>query len=454
VHCQRRAKRAPASLSPEADRELGLSTRPSALAEPLSDMELAAAAQRPDAVCDFVLDAAMAAEADTIWLEPRLPREDRYDITVEHAGRVIACATLDGTLGAAVIARLALLADVDPIARRVTTGRCTVRGPRDSADLVVTSRPGRTPRAEVSLRKRGSRGTPPPGEPVTLEPGARVGQYRIVEAIGAGGMGQVFRVTHEVLGRSHALKVLGAKSKLGDPEAAGRFLREARAAARIKHPHIVDVFDFGYVGDGRPYLVMELVEGRSLAAVINGVALDARIAVSMARQLASALGTAHAAGVIHADVSPSNVLVVGEDAKLVDFGLAQLVDDPARTAEKSTEFVFGTPSYIAPEMIRGHGAEPHSDQYSLGAVLFEMLTGRPPYRGKTVKDLCVQHLSAPIPEPISPYGALPPEVGAVVTRCLAKNPAQRFPSMAELQAALAEAEQAVFVRGWRRWLTP
>ncbi len=408
----------------------------------------------PATVCDFVLDAAITGGADTIWLEPRLPREDRYDISIERKGRIIAAATVDGTLGGAVIARLALLAEVDPIARRATTGRCTVRGPRDSADIVVTTRPGRTPRAEVSLRRHGTRLTPAPGEPTTLTRGTRLGQYRIVELLGAGGMGQVFRVTHEVLRRTYALKVLDAKNKLGDADAAGRFLHEARAAARIKHPHIVDVFDFGYVDDGRPYLVMELLDGESLGARIAGGALEPRVAASIARQLASALSTAHAAGVIHADVSPSNVLVVGNDAKLVDFGLAQLIDDPARLVGKPADFVFGTPSYIAPEMIRGHGAEPRSDQYSLGAVLFEMLSGRPPYRAPSIRELCIAHLTAPIPEITSPGGALPPELQAVVARCLAKKPAERYPTMSEVHAALVEAEQAVYVRGWRRWLSP
>lgn len=407
----------------------------------------------PATVCDFVLDAAMAAGADTIWLEPRLPVEDRYDVSIERRGRVIATATLDGAVGGAVVARLALLADIDPIARHVAIGRCTVRGPRDSADIVVTTRPGRTPRAEVALRRAGGR-PPSAATPIELKPGTYLGQYRIVERIGAGGMGQVFLAVHEALGRRCALKVLDARQKMGDADAVGRFLGEARAAARIKHPHIVDVFDFGYVEDGRPYLVMELLDGKNLGARIRGVPLEPQLAVSLARQLASALGAAHAAGVIHADVTPSNVLVVGEEAKLVDFGLAQLIEERARQGDKPVEFVLGTPSYIAPELIRGLGAEPHSDQYALGAVLFEMLTGQPPYSGKTVRELCIAHLSAPIPEPISPHGALPPELSAIVTRCLAKKPALRYPSMTELHAALVEAEQAVFVRGWRRWLIP
>jgi len=432
---------APRPISEPALREPGIAT-----------YEITAA---PATVCDIVIDAAMAADADTIWFEPRLPAEDRYDVSIERQGRLIASASFDGALGAALVARLAMLAEVDLVARRGATGRCTVRGPNASAELVVTTRPGRTLRAEVGVRKQSPRAVPNVGGPVALEPGTVVGHYRIVEPLGAGGMGQVFRVTHTVLGRHYALKVLNADALSSDPEAAARFLREARAAARIKHAHIVDVFDFGYLGDGRPFLVMELLDGQSLGAMVADGALEPRTAVAMARQLASALAAAHAVGVIHADVSPSNVLVTGDVAKLVDFGLAQLRDDPSRLAsDQPTEYVFGTPSYIAPEMIRGLGAEEKSDQYSLGVVLFEMLTGHPPFRAKAIRDLCVKHLKAPIPAIESPHGPVPPELEKVVAKCLAKQPQQRFDSMLELDAALVEVEQALFVKGWRRWLTP
>jgi len=162
---------------------------------------------------------------------------------------------------------------------------------------------------------------------------------------------------------------------------------------------------------------------------------------------------AHAAGVIHADVSPSNVLIEGETAKLVDFGLAQTLDDPSRLAAGQTsEMVFGTPAYIAPEIIRGLNAEPASDQYSLGAVLFEMLAGEPPYRATNVRELCVKHLSAPIPS--IPTPGLPPELVRVVQRSLGKAPGARFRSMASFHAALVDVEETLTVGGWRRFLTP
>ena len=407
----------------------------------------------PATVCDVLLDAAICADADSLWLQPRAGAEDRYDLSIERQGRAIATSSLEGAMGAAVVARLALLADIDLVARRPASGSCVVRLPRTSAEIVVTMRPGRSPRAEVFVRNLARPRTAAPATQGKLVPGAQLGQYTIESRLGAGGMGQVFKATHRALGRSCALKVLNHEGS--SPEAAARFLREARAAARIKHPNIVDVFDFGHVPDGRPYLVMELLDGKSLGDLMDGEALDPRLAVKIARELASALMAAHAAGVIHADVSPSNVLIEGETAKLVDFGLAQTLDDPSRLAAgQASEFVFGTPAYISLEIIRGLNPEQASDQYALGAVLFEMLSGEPPFRAITVRDLCIKHLTAPVPDVESPLSALPAELVAVVTRCLAKRATSRYASMAELHAALVEAEQALSVGGWRRFLTP
>ncbi len=409
----------------------------------------------PSTVCDVLLDAAISSDVDMIWLEPRLTTaEDRYDVSMERRGRVIATTSLDGSLGAAVVARLAMIAEIDLVGRRIATGRAEVRSPTASAEIVVTTRPGRALRGEVLVRRHQPRGVSSPMDPVALTPGTVVGQYRIVERLGAGGMGEVFRVTHSALGRGFALKVLSVGVMTSDAEAVTAFLREARAAARIKHPHIIDVFDFGHLSDGRPYLVMELIDGRSLAAMIADDPLEVRTALTIARQLASALAAAHEVGVIHADVSPSNVLVHGEIAKLVDFGLAQLRDDPARVGAEPAKFVFGTPSYIAPELIRGLGAVEASDQYSLGAVLYEMLTGHPPFAAKTVREVCMLHLRAPVPPLELPDGLVPTELRKVVDRCLAKRAEQRFPTMTAVEAALAEVEQVMFARGWRRWLAP
>ncbi len=412
------------------------------------------ASPSPAVACDVILDAAITADADTLWIEPRGAGDDRYAVTMERQGRVIATSILDGQLGAAVVARLAFLTEIDLLSRRAAAGRTVVRGPTASAEVVATIRPGRALRAEVFLRKMTPRAVPAPTARIDLVPGALVGQYRVTRPLGAGGMGSVYHVTHATLGRPLALKVLHATVLSSDPDSAGRFLREARAAARIKHPNIVDVFDFGYLGDGRPYLVMELLGGQSLADLIDGP-LEPRRVVALARQLASALAAAHDCGVIHADLSPSNVLVDGEHAKLLDFGLAQLRDDPQHLdPSHPAEFVFGTPSYISPEQIRGHGADERSDQYALGAVMFEMLTGHPPFKAKTIRDLCLKHIKAPIPDIETPHGPLPVELTRVVRRCLEKKADDRYPTMHEVVAALGEAEQSQVVRGWRRWLAP
>lgn len=411
-------------------------------------------APSPAVVCDVILDAAISADADTLWIEPRGAADDRYTVTVERQGRVIATSLLDAGLGAAVVARLAFLTEIDLMARRAAAGRTVVRGPTASAEVVATIRPGRSLRADVFLRKMVPRPVPTTQPRVDLSPGALVGQYRVNRHLGSGGMGSVYHVTHATLGRPLALKVLHASVLSSDPDSAGRFLREARAAARIKHPNIVDVFDFGYLGDGRPYLVMELLGGESLGDLIDG-ALEPRRVLVLARQLASALAAAHDCGVIHADLSPSNVLIDGDSAKLLDFGLAQLRDDPPKLdPAHPAEFVFGTPSYISPEQIRGLGADERSDQYSFGAVVYEMLTGHPPYKAKTIRDLCLKHIKAPIPDIDSPHAPLPAELTRVVQRCLEKRPEARYPSMHEVAAALGEAEQALVVRGWRRWLSP
>jgi serine/threonine-protein kinase len=426
---------------------------PPAAAPSPTTLPLPAIPPSPAAACDVILDAAISADADTLWIEPRAPGDERYTVSVERQGRIIATSILDAHLGPAVVARLAFLTEIDLLARRAMAGRTVVRGPTASAEVVATIRPGRALRAEVFLRKMTPRPVPEPAARIDLAPGVLVGQYRVIRHLGAGGMGSVYHVTHATLGRGLALKVLHSSVLSSDPDSAGRFLREARAAARIKHANIVDVFDFGYLGDGRPYIVMELLGGDSLADLIDGP-LEPRRVIPLARQLASALAAAHDCGVIHADLSPSNVLVEGDNAKLLDFGLAQLRDDPPPLdPSQPAEFVFGTPSYISPEQIRGLGADERSDQYSFGAVLFEMLSGKPPFKAKTIRDLCLKHIKSPVPEIETPHGPLPAELVRVVARCLEKRPEQRYPSMHDVAAALAEAEQALVVRGWRRWLS-
>jgi serine/threonine protein kinase len=404
----------------------------------------------PCAIADILIDTALAQQADCMWIEPR--GAGRYLISIERAGSVIGTTTLDAAVGSAVIARLAFVANVDLTSARAVTGTVTVRGREHERELVFTLRPGAELRAEAMLVARGGGSTIATSVPRELVAGDRVDHYRVLAPFGAGGMGSVYRVEHATLGRQYALKVLHAHVLERDAASVDQFLREARAAARIRHPHIVDVFDFGYLGDGRPYFVMELLDGVSLGDLIDDGALPPQQAVTIARQLAEALAAAHEAGVIHADVSASNVLVHGqnETVKLVDFGLAEL-----RGGTKAqSDMIHGTPCYIAPELIRGQLADEKSDQYSFGVLLFEMLSGRPPFDHDDVRTLCLMHLRDAAPCVTSPHCALPLELQKLVERCLSKSPKLRFPSMRALIAELSEIARVAGRSGWRRWLAP
>lgn len=368
----------------------------------------------PIAVADVVLDAALAADAQTIVIEPA-PEVGRHAIVVSRDGEQLAKSVIDTALAVHVVARLGFVCHVDRAEKRASIGRTRVRSADTQRDVIMTIRAGATPRAELLLV--------PCDAQVSAAPGERIGHYRVIRPIGRGGMGHVFEVVHEKLGRRHALKILQDVVRDRDAEAIGRFLAEAQAAARIRCSHIVEVFDFGYLADGRPYFVMELLGGSNLGTLLAGRPVPVARAVSLAAQLARALTSAHERDVIHADVTPANVIVADNHLTLIDFGLAQLADH--ERPDGPSEFVSGTPSYLAPERIQGMPADEASDQYSFGAVLFEMLTGKPPFTGLTLDEICKGHLKAPVPR----LPGIPARLAAIVTRCLAKQVADRFPSM-------------------------
>jgi serine/threonine-protein kinase len=261
----------------------------------------------------------------------------------------------------------------------------------------------------------------------------------------------VYVVENTVLERRYALKVLHGQVVTRATATVDRFVREARAAARLHHPNIVDVFDFGYLDDGRPYFVMELLDGQSVTQLVESGPVPVEHAVAIAIELGDALAAAHESGVIHADVSSGNVLVSrGEPlhVKLLDFGLAELKETRA-DAQPPADEIHGTPRYIAPEMIRGLPASEHADQYAFGALLFEMLAGEAPFLGPTVHDTCVMHLQDPVPEL---HDTVPHDLVAIVKRCLAKQPAARYPSMRAVVAELPGVLRRAGRQGWRRWL--
>jgi serine/threonine protein kinase len=382
-------------------------------------------------LADAILHAAVGADADRVWIEPVPLGERSYVISVERRAKVIATATIDEDVALAAIQRLAIIAEVDLTSAKPTTGAAKVRRGEQTYELVVLVRPGAKPRAELMFQ-RDTRGQQQERYR-NLKVGDIVDHYRVSERLGSGGMGRVYRVDHITLGRSYALKVLHAEVLQRDPRSIDRFVREARAASRINHPNIIDVFDFGYLVDGRPYFVMELLAGDSLAGRIDQHGpLPPLRALEVARKLCDALCAAHDAGVIHADVTPSNILVCGEDVKLVDFGLAELLE--SQVVDDLATHVMGTPRYVAPERLLGRAATEACDQYALGIVMFEMIAGLPPFHAPELRALCKQHLSEPVPSLLSPYGALPDELDKMLSRCLAKSPAHRFPNMSALAA--------------------
>jgi serine/threonine-protein kinase len=405
----------------------------------------------PRRVADLTLASALRAHADAVYIEPASSSED-YVITLERGREVLTTVSVDAQLGSAVIARLAFLADLDLAAAHTSSGVVPVKSGNREAEIVITVRPGAELRADLMVTRRHLERVV--GASVGPSAGDTIGHYRVIDFLGEGGMGTVFKVQHAVLGRSYALKVLRSRVVERDTGAAEKFVREARTAARVRHPNIVDVFDFGYLPDGRPYFVMELLEGESLATRVSRGPLPPSEVVTIIRQLATALGAAHDRGVIHADVTPSNVLVIGSDdlhVKLVDFGLAELAGEGLR--DDNPEFVLGTPAYISPEQLRGLAPTDRSDQYGLGAVIFELLTGHPPYNDPDLRSLCMMHIQAPIPQVESPHGPLPPKLADLVTTCLQKTPQSRFSGMRALLAALEEIERVTDRRGWRRWLS-
>jgi eukaryotic-like serine/threonine-protein kinase len=269
---------------------------------------------------------------------------------------------------------------------------------------------------------------------MTERPGDRAlgGRYRMAALLAAGGMGEVWAAEDVLLGRPVAVKLLGP-ALAGDGRAAERLRREARAAARLVHPNIAGVLDLGEQ-DGRPYLVMELLEGESLAARLSRAGPMAPAeAAEVAAAVADALEVAHGAGVVHRDVKPGNVFLTTDgEVKVVDFGIASAAGDAALT----TGDLLGTAAYLAPERVLGHRATPAADVYALGVLLYELLAGCPPFRADSDIAVAMAHVNArPVPlRQVAPW--VPAYLVAACHHALAKDPAARPPSAAAFAGLL------------------
>ncbi|MCC7103780.1 MAG: protein kinase, partial [Chloroflexi bacterium] len=269
-----------------------------------------------------------------------------------------------------------------------------------------------------------------------LAPGSRLGRFVIERVLGRGGMGVVYLARDGALGREVALKMIGGELAW-NPEFLARFDREARSAARLSHTNVVHVYDVTQEGSQR-LLVMEYVPGQTLSDRLHDQgALTPSQLISLARQLGAALDHAAGAGVLHRDVKPGNVLLAPDGrAVLTDFGLAFAAQDSRMTSAGMT---MGSPLYMSPEQAAGKPLDHRSDLYSLAVLLYEALSGRPPFSAPSPPAVLVQHMTAPPPPINSVRPDLPPEVGAVFARALAKSPADRYDSGAQLADALERA---------------
>lgn len=279
------------------------------------------------------------------------------------------------------------------------------------------------------------------GSAPDLTPGTIVGDYRIDQTIGTGGMGAVYQATQPLIGKKVAIKVLH-RALCENTDSVQRFIQEARAVNTIGHPNIVDVFGFGTTDDGRAFLVMELLVGETLSERRKrDLPLDEACAVLI--EIAHALEAAHAHGIVHRDLKPDNVFLAtrpGAPAiKLLDFGIAKLTDERERGGVEPTRpgILIGTPRYISPEQVRGRPLDGRTDIYALGVVAYELFTGRVPFTGSDSYEIFEKHVMLRPPKPSAFNARLPAEADALILALLDKDPDKR-PGLPDVRAALAK----------------
>jgi serine/threonine-protein kinase len=285
-------------------------------------------------------------------------------------------------------------------------------------------------------------------------------RFKILEALGSGGMGRVYKAVQSPLDRLVALKVLNPQyGQDKDPGFQRRFFLEAAVTAKLRHPNTVTVIDYGKTDDGIYYIAMEYLEGQTLSQLLtqNGPMPWPRV-LSVAQQIARSLREAHKVGLIHRDLKPANVMILNQETdhdvvKVLDFGLVKsfLPDTgqfPADVSLTQAGVILGSPQYMAPEQARNI-SDPRSDVYSLGVVLYQMLLGRPPFHAEQGIDIIVKHMNEPPPafSAVWPNHTIPPEVEALVMKCLAKRPAERFDSMDAVIESMRRAMTSAGISG-------
>jgi serine/threonine-protein kinase len=309
--------------------------------------------------------------------------------------------------------------------------------------------------------------------------GTLVGNYRLDKILGRGGMGTVYSGEHVYIKKPVAVKILHPQFARYT-EAVNRFLREARAASSINHPNIVDVTDFGLLGDGLVYFVMEYLDGKSLEDLIEREgAVELHRAINVANQMALALEAAHDNGVIHRDLKPDNVMLLARPGrrdlvriatgnaisamaappvlekeeswdfvKILDFGIAKVLIPDELTAETVQGAVFGTPEYMSPEAARGEDVDHRADVYSLGVIMFDMLTGRPPFEAQAASEVLQMQIHKPPPSPreFAPHREITESAERVILKAMHKDASKRYQSMHELRNDLQNAYGTISFR--------
>ena len=266
--------------------------------------------------------------------------------------------------------------------------------------------------------------------------GKQFDEYKIISQLGKGGMATIYMAFQPNMERNVALKVL-PKQHAKDPEFLGRFKQEAKLIAGFQHPHILPVFDFGEA-DGYTYLVMAYIEGGTLTDILQGEPLDKEQTIQYITQLSGALDYAHKRKVIHRDLKPSNVLIGSSgNCLLADFGVAKILGGSNKFT--ATGEMVGTPSYMSPEQIQGIPLDTTSDIYSLGIILYEMVTSRPPFKGATPASILIKHLHEPLPPPSFANPDMPKAVEQVIIKSLEKDSKDRYQKAGDLAKALKKA---------------
>ena len=275
---------------------------------------------------------------------------------------------------------------------------------------------------------------------VTIPPGSALGRYRVIEQLGRGGMATVFRCHDPNLDRHVAVKVLPS-FHTEDPTFTGRFTQEAQTVAKLNHPNILQIYDFGE-DKGYTYIVTELVPGGDLQDMLDGSAMPVLEVLKFMGPLAEALDTAHRQGIVHRDLKPANVLLDNDGrAILADFGLARMLESTTRFTQASQ--ALGTPEYMAPEQAMGADADHRSDLYAFGVMIYQMLLGQTPFRADTPAATLMAHVHQPLPLPTSLNPDIEPRMEAILLKALAKTPDDRFQSAREMIQALAQASDQV-----------